>query len=1114
MDLRLLISPGELGKAVLRSLSFWRVSDRLKRLRASQLDQLDLPPSLDIRLPIETTVSSGAQAQHVEIVASSELFDAESYALKAGLSLEDADPAAHYLAIGERLGLPASAQFDARLYARANPDVASTGANCLVHFEIYGRAEGRTLAPDLYTSKTERNEADIVRNSPLFDAAHYAEQLSDAHDINDFALHYLRHGEAAGHTPSRDFDPLSYREQNDDIAEFRVNALLHFELFGRAEGRPSGTPLKRPRELKFSAEAVRNSRLFDPDYYVSQVTDKEPIDDPALHYVEHGEMMGLLPSREFDPHRYRQRNEDVSSSQINALVHFELYGRAEGRFCPAPVKAIVYPTDRIRADRKTILLLLHEATYTGAPILGWNLANRLSQRLNVVVVFLQGGDLTPAFAPFDVVGPLGSLLQDADEMKVVVAALEQAYAPRFVIANSVETQTVALALMDEDVPVIVLVHEFASHALPIGSLAPLLRRADEIVFPAALVRQSAVDSYPDLQLRESHILPQGASEVPRLVEKRTGEPLEVSMLLVARDRAPLTLRQALAIDAADKDRPFIVIGLGNLDHRKGMDLFVSTATTLMHRHPQRNFRFLWVGDSRYFAGSRVGVALEEQITRSGLGERLVFMPSVDDLSPVYAHADALFLSSRLDPLPNVAIEAALRGIPVVCFQRGTGLAEFLEIDPDTASLVVPYMDLYAAANAFTSLIDDYAAYKKVSEAIARVARQAFDFDRYVLSLEKLGEGLADRAPADLARRVADAYWLAQPGGLDAEYLFGDRALAHFGRNAREVEAGAAAEFYLRSTDKIKLGLPAVRGYSPARARPGFNAYAYAHQVDGFSKEGSRDPLAHFIEHGKPEGPWVHEVIKLEDAPRVRLRPSLSVALHGHFHYTDNIGELLTGLSANQAEVDLFLTTTSDDAASRLAEATKNYDQGSTVIEVGSNRGRDIGPFIRILKEHILGRYEVVGHLHGKRSLHTQVYDLSVGDRWRNFLWQHLLGPYKPALDIILEHFSREPDLGLVFPENDHLIGWELNRLIAEEIAKNLGIDNLPDDLDFPVGTMFWARPEALRSMTNIGLTDADYPVEPLPVDGTILHALERLLPVIAEHSNFRYATTYTPRIRR
>ena len=54
----------------------------------------------------------------------------------------------------------------------------------------------------------------------------------------------------------------------------------------------------------------------------------------------------------------------------------------------------------------------------------------------------------------------------------------------------------------------------------------------------------------------------------------------------------------------------------------------------------------------------------------------------------------------------------------------------------------------------------------------------------------------------------------------------------------------------------------------------------------------------------------------------------------------------------------------------------------------------------------------------------------------------------------------------------------------------------PPAIDFPVGTMFWARPEALAPLLRLGLNLDDYPDEPLPVDGTILHALERLLPLV------------------
>jgi lipopolysaccharide biosynthesis protein len=73
---------------------------------------------------------------------------------------------------------------------------------------------------------------------------------------------------------------------------------------------------------------------------------------------------------------------------------------------------------------------------------------------------------------------------------------------------------------------------------------------------------------------------------------------------------------------------------------------------------------------------------------------------------------------------------------------------------------------------------------------------------------------------------------------------------------------------------------------------------------------------------------------------------------------------------------------------------------------------------------------------------------------------------------------------------------------------------LPPSIDFPVGTMFWARPEALAPLLRLGLTPDEYPPEPLNADGTVLHALERLLPLVAEDAGYHYATTYLPRFVR
>jgi lipopolysaccharide biosynthesis protein len=139
----------------------------------------------------------------------------------------------------------------------------------------------------------------------------------------------------------------------------------------------------------------------------------------------------------------------------------------------------------------------------------------------------------------------------------------------------------------------------------------------------------------------------------------------------------------------------------------------------------------------------------------------------------------------------------------------------------------------------------------------------------------------------------------------------------------------------------------------------------------------------------------------------------------------------------------------------------------------------------------------------------------MGDLWREFLWQHLIGDCHPMMDLILGRFAIDRELGIVFPDDPHLSDWDDNQEIAARLAARMGItEPLPPFFDFPIGTMFWARTEALRPLRALGLDWSDYPSEPVPIDGTILHALERLLPFAARQAGYRYATTHVPGVTR
>ena len=75
-------------------------------------------------------------------------------------------------------------------------------------------------------------------------------------------------------------------------------------------------------------------------------------------------------------------------------------------------------------------------------------------------------------------------------------------------------------------------------------------------------------------------------------------------------------------------------------------------------------------------------------------------------------------------------------------------------------------------------------------------------------------------------------------------------------------------------------------------------------------------------------------------------------------------------------------------------------------------------------------------------------------------------------------------------------------------------DSQKPTFNFPVGSMFWARTAALRPLLELGLGWDDFPEEPVPYDGSLLHAIERLLPFVVEGAGFRNAVTHVPGVTR
>lgn len=908
----------------------------------------------------------------------------------------------------------------------------------------------------------------LLAASGLFDAAHYAAQTG-LPEGTDLLRHYLEVGWRWQLEPRPGFESRFLQPYYEAAGLTGPPLLSWIELGARGGRLPSSEG-----EAQWRAGRIRPSPVFDAAWYARRLPEGL---DPALHYVLVGEMMGWRPSPGFDPYFYNERYEDIPAIGLSPLLHYEDSGRREGRLPRAAADGMTFPRLRGAPGRRAVLVVAHEASRTGAPLLGWSVAKALRGRYDVVSVLLRHGVLEAAFAEVSaaVAGPMRWEEWHPAEMSRLAERLVQAYRPLYAIANSIETSLLVPALAALGVPSVALVHEFAAYTRPLRKLTDAFDWATDIVFPARVVAESSFKQFPHLARRRGvHVFPQGRVDPPKQIPASGAKPAPAPAVPIERAMRP-----------PGAERAFVVLGAGSVEIRKGVDVFLSVAAAVRRIAPELDVRFAWVGggydperDPHYSA------YLAEQHARSGLEGVVQFLKPVADLDPVYAAADVFLMSSRLDPQPNVAIDALTRGLPVVCFAGASGTAEVLQADAGTAPLVAPHLDAEGAAEVIAGLARDPARHRAMRDAVRDLAGRVYDMAAYVDRVDGLGRAAA------AAVRAEDIALVRDSGLLDADLLLPVGAMAPGldGLAAIALQQWAAVG---RSQDQAGNAhfRRAVAGFHP-------QAYAEAHGDE------VGQPLAHWLRAGRPAGAWSHEVLPPLAAA---CASPLRVALHAHMHYPELAADLRQRLEANLTAFDLFVTTDTEAKAAALRDAFAGM--GDAEVEVTPNRGRDIGPFLHVLRRTATRGYHAIGHLHAKRSTAT---DTAMGDRWRDFLWQNLAGP-APMLDTAAQAFFGRQEIGLVMAEDPHLVGWDENQALAESLRVRMGL-RLPLErfFDFPLGTMFWARPAALSPLLRLELGWDDYPPEPLPYDGTVLHALERLIPFVVRDGGYQVAGVRVP----
>jgi rhamnosyltransferase len=197
--------------------------------------------------------------------------------------------------------------------------------------------------------------------------------------------------------------------------------------------------------------------------------------------------------------------------------------------------------------------------------------------------------------------------------------------------------------------------------------------------------------------------------------------------------------------------------------------------------------------------------------------------------------------------------------------------------------------------------------------------------------------------------------------------------------------------------------------------------------------------------------------------------------------------------------DLYVTVP-EFACTRALERVAR-DHPSVRFLPGANRGRDVLPFLRLLEMGVFDRYDAVCKLHSKRSPH-----MNSGDAWLNQVLLALLGSAN-GVTTLLSRFRNDPRLGLVGPSAlaihpGNPLHLAKNRAVIDAVSTRGGISTAAASASFFAGTMFWFRPTAMTSVRKLGLTTRDFPLEMAQTDGTVAHAVERLVCPLVEQSGY------------
>ena len=257
-------------------------------------------------------------------------------------------------------------------------------------------------------------------------------------------------------------------------------------------------------------------------------------------------------------------------------------------------------------------------------------------------------------------------------------------------------------------------------------------------------------------------------------------------------------------------------------------------------------------------------------------------------------------------------------------------------------------------------------------------------------------------------------------------------------------------------------------------------------------------LNYVIPTGRSNLKWTEEHLKHH-----------SLALVMHLYYPDMLEESCSFALRFPKQTHVIVTTSSEEKRRQILEVFSKQEFASLSVRVIGNRGRDVSALL-VGAAEVFDEYDYVCFFHDKKTLQTKPGTVGVGFAYK---LQENLFATKDYVNNVIRLFSENPRLGMLSPTPPHHGGyfctlgrkWGPNYDNALALSRQMGFTTpiAPDKMPIaPLGTCFWFRGSAMKPLSDHHWRYEEFPPEPNGIDGTLLHAIERIYPFACAEAGF------------